>query len=242
MTLDPRELERNPERIEAIESATMRLVTQALYEYREQAQLIFAEEPDLVADIGEDITREALDRIGMSKIDVRLFGKIDYKRARYIFHPEWSVRQALFVDSKAEGAGGRTTATIQTGQTSMHIRQLRGGVAVNELGGLPPVYVRDGIPYITTTIFVKYTYTAVTEGGRTRNRLVEIKIVGLPNGWLQDRYNPDTDETIWLAGRNAPSRGERFRVRVSFPRLKAKTSWRVQTIRLHPTVAYTWEE
>lgn len=63
---------------------------------------VFQAEIDLVADVGEDITREALDRMGMARIDQRLFGKMDYKRACYLFHPDYAVKQALFVDSKAE--------------------------------------------------------------------------------------------------------------------------------------------
>ncbi|MCY4282560.1 MAG: SfiI family type II restriction endonuclease [Gammaproteobacteria bacterium] len=35
---------------------------------------------------------------------------------------------------------------------------------------------------------------------------------------------------MWLAGRNAPTLGEDFRVRVSFSRLKYKAAWRVQTL------------
>ena len=64
-----------------------------------------------------------MDRMGTSVIPVRLFGKIDYKRARYVFHPEHSIRQALFVDSKAEKTEGARTITIQTAQTSMRIKQ-----------------------------------------------------------------------------------------------------------------------
>lgn len=82
----------DPRKVEEIEKASMRLVTQALYEFRSTALEIFRREPDLPQDIAEDITREALDRLGVSRMDVRLFGKIDYKRARYVFHPDYSVR------------------------------------------------------------------------------------------------------------------------------------------------------
>ena len=71
--------------LETIEKATLRLVVQAIYDFRETAEQIFLGELDLVADIGEDITREALDRLGTSTIPVRLFGKIDYKRASMFF-------------------------------------------------------------------------------------------------------------------------------------------------------------
>ena len=50
----------------------------------------------------------------MPTIPVRLFGKIDYKRATYLFQPEYAVRQALFVDSKAEKIDGVRTAITQT--------------------------------------------------------------------------------------------------------------------------------
>ena len=101
------------------------MVTQAIYDFRDEAREFFVYEPDAVADIGEDITREAMDRMGTSVLPVRLFGRIDYKRARYVFHPEYSVRQALFIDSKAEKVAGARTVTIQTSQTSMSIRQMR---------------------------------------------------------------------------------------------------------------------
>ena len=107
MTMRAAELRASPDIIEQVEKATLRMVTQAIYDFREDAIEIFAGESDLVADIGEDITRGALDRQGMPTIPVRLFGKIDYKRATYLFHPDYAVRQALFVDSKAEKLPGR---------------------------------------------------------------------------------------------------------------------------------------
>ncbi|WP_448543347.1 SfiI family type II restriction endonuclease [Roseiflexus sp.] len=44
--------------------------------------------------------------------------------------------------------------------------------------------------------------------------------------------NPN--DTIWLAGRDAPTRNEKFRVRLSFDRLKRKATWRVQVIPMPP--------
>ncbi|HUT55452.1 MAG TPA: SfiI family type II restriction endonuclease [bacterium] len=44
-----------------------------------------------------------------------------------------------------------------------------------------------------------------------------------------------------MAGRNAPSRGEEFRVRLSFARLKRKADWRVQIIPLPPE-DFSWSE
>ena len=203
MTLDPSTLRANPDIIEGIEKATLRLVTQAVYDFRETANEIFLGEPDLVADIGEDITREALDRMGTSVIPVRLFGKIDYKRARYIFHPEYSARQALFVDSKAEKVEGVNTATIQLSQTSLRVRQNRAGQEFDEPGSLPAIIESPGGGLLTTTIFVKYNYRA----GENRNDLVSISLVGLPNGLLQESYNPSAADTFWRAGRNAPQPG-----------------------------------
>jgi hypothetical protein len=227
MFINPSDLEDDLDRLEAIEKASTRLVTQAIYDFRETAAYIFHAEKDLVADIGEDITREALDRIGVSKIDERLFGKIDYKRARYVFHPEYAIRQALLVDSKAEKE--EATATIQTAQTSMRIRHIRSGRTTDIEGKLPTVIRTRSANYLTTTIFVKYSYK-VSE----QNKLVNITIAGLPNGMLQERYNPNAEDTIWRAGRNAPTRGERFRVRLVFDRLKTKMNWRVQVIPMSP--------
>jgi len=237
MLINPNDLASDPDRLEQIEKASVRLVTQALVDFRDTAVEIFRQEEDLVADIGEDITREALDRLGMSKIDQRLFGKIDYKRARYVFHPEYALKQALFIDSKAEKTGGRATATLQTSQLSMTVRQLRARRVVQVDGTLPRVLDLRGELYLTTTIFVKYDYVESAQA----NLLKSISVVALPNGFLQDRYNLNCIDTIWLAGRNAPTLGEQFRVRLSFPRLKAKANWRVQTIPMAPA-SFNWDE
>jgi len=63
MLLDPKQLKDDLDRLEEIEKASLRLVVQAIYDYRETAIEVFREESDWVADIGEDITREALDRM-----------------------------------------------------------------------------------------------------------------------------------------------------------------------------------
>jgi hypothetical protein len=136
MLISPQDLKDNLERLEEIEKASLRLVAQAIVDFRQDAIEIFKQESDLVADIGEDITREALDRLGISKIDQRLFGKMDYKRARYVFHPEYAIKQALFVDSKAEKTSGQGTATLQTSQFSMTVRQVRSGKDVDVTGKL----------------------------------------------------------------------------------------------------------
>ena len=230
MLMNPQELTQNFERLEEIEKVSLRLVTQAVYDYRAIAQEIFREESDLVADIGEDITREALDRLGMSKIDQRLFGKVDYKRACYLFHPDYALKQALFVDSKAEKVAGQATATLQTSQLSMIVRQVRAGQSLEIPGKLPTILILKGESYLTTTLFVKYNY----ESQDSLNVLESITVAAVPNGILQDRYNPSVQNTIWVAGRNAPTLGEEFRVRLSFARLKEKANWRVQKISLIP--------
>ena len=237
MLIDPGELKHNLDRLEEIERASLRLVVQALVDFRQDAVTIFHEESDLVADIGEDITREALDRLGMSKIEQRLFGKMDYKRARYLFHPEYAVKQALFVDSKAEKISGQATATLQTSQFSMKVRQVRAGAEIDVAGKLPPILKVKDESYITTTIFVKYNYAEK----ENVHALKTITVAGVPNGLLQEVYNPGSRDTIWIAGRNAPSRGEDFRVRLSFSRLKGKAGWRVQQIPIHP-LEFCWED
>lgn len=234
MLIDPNTLKEDLERLEAIEKASLRLVVQSIYDFRQTAEEVFRLESDLVADIGEDLTREAIDKLGVSKIDQRLFGKIDYKKARYLFHPDFAVKQALFVDSKAEKVSGRGTATLQTSQLSLTVRQFRANQPTEVQGKLPCIIEGS---FITTTIFVKYNYEEVAG----KNILKDIIVAALPNGFLQDIYNPTAEDTIFIVGRNAPSRGEEFRVRLSFSRLKEKARWRVQNIQLHPA-EFQWDE
>lgn len=241
MTLSADTLGANPDIIEQVEKATLRMVVQAIYDFRQDSIEIFAGESDLVADIGEDITREALDRQGMPTIPVRLFGKIDYKRATYLFHPDYAVRQALFVDSKAEKSEGARTATIQTSQTSMRIRQVRQRQPVDVPGEVDSIAIVRDAEYLTTTIFVKYNYSE-NPNDAAPNRLDSIAVLCLPNGILQDRYNPTADDTIWLAGRNAPTRGEAFRVRINLSALKGKANWRVQTIAADASQLLVWDD
>jgi hypothetical protein len=207
--------------------------------------------------------------MGVSRIDQRLYGKIDYKRARYVFHPDYAVRQALFVDSKAEKVAGQTTATLQTAQTSMRIRHVRAGANVDEAGTLPTVIDTGGAAYLTTTVFVKYNYRVRNIAGNVAdegapeeepvddpavaavlqappapgeaNELVSITVAAVPNGMLQDYYNPTAADTIWRAGRNAPTLGEQFRVRLVFASLKAKRNWRVQRISTAPA-PFVWDD
>ena len=240
MTLNPNSLQDDRQTLENIEKATLRMVTQAIYNFCADAELIFAQEQDEPGDIAEDITREALDSLGFAKIPTRLFGKIDFKRSQYLFHPEYSVKQALFVDSKAEAPEGSRTATIQTSQTSMHIRQLRAGKVVDIPGELPTIYyTKAGDSYLTTTVFVKYHYETLANNSK---KLLNIVLACLPNGMLQNYYNPDENTSFWRAGRDAPTLGEAFRVRIHFDDLKAMANWRVQTINLQPASPFVWDE
>ena len=168
MLIDPRSLGTELEQLEEIEKASLRMVVQAIDDYRASAEEIFRVESDLVADIGEDITREALDKMGMSRIDQRLFGKMDYKQARYLFHPEYAVRQALFVDSKAEKSSGQQTATLQTSQFSITVKQVRSGHSLDIPGTVPAVLSLRDWDFITTTIFAKYNYSELTQDIRSR--------------------------------------------------------------------------
>jgi len=219
---DPMDL--SLDEIEEIEKLTLRWVFQAVYDFGMEAHEIFLKSPDSVKDIAEDITRELLDRLSGFNVQQRVYGTVDYKKARYVILPERTVRQALFIDSKAEKEN--RSATIQMSQTSMWIRQRRSGDEVNEKGFLPEISEYGGRNYLTTTCLIHFMY----EDDNNVHHLKEVTIAAIPNGRLQDKYNPTFDDGIWLAGRNAPSRGEDFRVRVSFSKLKEKSSWRIQTL------------
>ncbi len=228
------------EQIEDIEKLTLRWIFQAALDFGMEAHTIFLNSPDDVKDVAEDITRELLDRLPGYNVPQRIYGTVDYKRARYIVLPSMIVRQALFVDSKAEQEN--RTATIQMSQTSMHIRQMRGGIATDEVGMLPLVSEYNSSQYLTTTAFLHFKYSDKPDG---RHHLQAATIFCLPNGRLQGHYNPIANDTIWLVGRNAPTRGEDFRVRVSFHSLSNKARWRVQTIRYNEISAASegnWSE
>ncbi len=205
----------------------MAMVVQALTDYRQQAVTIFREETDLPQDIAEDITREALELMGVSGLNERLYGKVDYKKAVYIFLPS-AYPVALMLDSKAEKSNGDRTATIQMSQTSMRVRMRRAGRDMDEPGGLEQVISRGDRELYVVTIIAKYVYDETPSGQRLRRLIVSC----IPNGVLQDRYNPSATDGIWLAGRNAPTLGEDFRVRLSYRHLSEKASWRVQEILL----------
>lgn len=215
--------------IEEIEALTLRWIFRAILDFGMEAHEVFLNSPDSVKDIAEDITRELLDRLSGFNTPQRIYGNVDYKRARYVILPEKTVKQALFIDSKAEKQN--TSATIQMSQTSMWVRQRRRGSVINEKGSLPEISKYGNNHYLTTTCLVHFMYDDEVD----IHHLKEVNITVIPNGKLQHIYNPTIDDGIWLAGRNAPTRGENFRVRVSFAKMKQKASWRVQTIRYNET-------
>lgn len=158
-------------------------------------------------------------------LNERLYGKVDVKKAIYVFLPN-AQPVALMLDSKAEKTNGNRTATIQMSQTSMRVRMHRSGQAVDEPGKLTAIIKRGNRNLYVVTIVAKYVYREI----EASYELERIIVACIPNGLLQERYNPNDSDSIWLAGRNAPSRDEDFRVRVSYARLKAKACWRVEEI------------
>lgn len=211
--------------IERIERLTLRWIFQSVVDFGKEAHDIFLNSPDDVKDVAEDVTRELLDRLPGFNVRQRIFGTVDYKRARYVILPEQITKQALFVDSKAEKSND--TATIQMSQTSMWVRQRRSGIEMNEKGFLPEISEYSGEEYLTTTALIHYKYG---EGSDNSHLLDEVTLAIIPNGNLQSLYNSGVDDNIWSAGRNAPTRGEDFRVRLNFRKLKEKATWRVQEI------------
>ena len=211
--------------IERIEQTALSMVAQALTDYAEQAAIIFREETDQPQDIAEDVTREAIEAMGMSGLRDRLYGKVDVKKAIYVFLPE-AHPVALMLDAKAEKANGDRTATIQMSQTSMRVRMRRAGADVDEQGGLEQEIQRDGRAFLVVTIIAKFVY----EEQGSSHALKRIIAACIPNGKLQERYNTDADDAIWLAGRDAPTLGEDFRVRLNFRKLREKADWRVREI------------
>ena len=217
----------SPEQMETLEQTSFSMVTQALTDYASQSVAIFKEEVDQPQDIAEDVTREAIELMGLPQIHMRLYGKVDIKKAVYVFMPE-AIPVALMLDAKAEKPSGSGTATIQMSQTSMHVKMLRQGKVIDEVGKLPSFIQRDGRSLYVVTVFAKYIYDVIDNA----HVLKRIIATCLPNGLLQDRYNPSENDTIWRVGRNAPTLGEDFRVRISFAELRSKASWRVQDIQI----------
>ena len=211
--------------LERLEQSALSLVVQAMRDYWQQAETIFQEESDQPQDIAEDITREAIASMGVSGTQDRLYGKVDVKKAIYVFLPD-AVPVALMLDAKAEKRNGDTTATIQMSQTSMRVRLTRRGADLDEPGKLEQTIERNDRRYIVVTVIAKFVYDESGDGRALR----KIIVCCIPNGMLQDRYNPTASDTIWRVGRDAPSLDEDFRVRIKYANLKRKAAWRVQEI------------
>ena len=212
-------------RVERLERTVLSMVTQALTDYRDQAITIFREETDAPQDVAEDVTREAIEAMGLSEIRLRLYGKVDLKKAIYVFTPDVAP-VALMLDAKAEK--GASTATIQMSQTSMRVRMLRKGHSMDVPGKLEQIIRRGGHKLLVVTIIAKFVYIEDNNGVRELDCII---VACIPNGLLQKKYNPDTDNTIWRAGRDASTLGEDFRVRLSYEELRKKADWRVREIK-----------
>ena len=211
------------DKIEQVEKAAFTLVVKALEEYKVEAAEIFSAEEDLPQDIAEDIVREAIDNLGVSRIKERLYGKVDVKKAIYLFLPE-AIPVALMVDAKAEKNG--TTATIQMSQTSMTVKIKRKEKEIVKSGKLDTEFIRNKHRLHVVTIIVKLEYEELDK----HYKLNTIIVSCIPSGKLQNRYNPNSANGIWRLGRDSPKRGEDFRIRISFPELERKASWRVHRI------------
>lgn len=215
--------------IEEIEKLSLRALHLSACEFGFEAWKIFNQSDDEPKDIAEDITREMMDRLGGYKVYQRIYGNVDYRKSRFIVLPGYAIRQALFIDSKAEKSCAN--ATLQMSQLSMNVRQTRGGDATDIAGFLKPIERYDGVDYLSTILIAHFHYEVLhTNQASQSHDLKRITLAAIPNGLLQHLYNPDETDTIWMAGRNAPSRGEDFRVRLNFNRLAQKASWRVQAL------------
>ncbi len=212
------------DQMEHLERTAFSMVVQAFTDYHQTASTVFQEETDLPQDIAEDVTREAIESMGLSGVGDRLYGKVDYKKAIYVFLPE-ARAVALMLDAKAEKGNG--SATLQMSQISMRVRMRRAGLVVDEPGHLEQEIVRNKRTFYVVTVIAKFLYT--DKATRTLERII---LACIPNGKLQDRYNPTPTDTIWRAGRDAPTRGEDFRVRLVYEALRAKAAWRVCALEL----------
>ena len=190
---EPREL--SISEVESIEKQSLRSLYIAAYDLGFDAFEIFRQSSDDPKDIAEDITREMLDRLSGYQVQQRILGNVDYRKARYIILPEFSVKQALFVDSKAEKE--MRTATLQMSQISLTVHQRRGGKEIREQGKIPAISTHGGQRFITTTLLGHYFY----EEHDNKYLLKQLTLAAIPNGMLQEQYNPNPEDSIWLVGR-----------------------------------------
>ena len=165
----------NPDQIERLEEVTQSMVIQALSDYKDKAVEIFRNETDKAQDLAEDVTREAIDEMRLPRIDIRLYGKVDVKKAIYAFLPD-AIPVALMLDAKTEEHND-TTATIQMGQTSMRVRMIQKKKPIGEAGLLTTTIESEGRALQTVTILAKYVYHGLKPG----YGLDKILVVCLPN-------------------------------------------------------------
>ena len=157
---DPNDFATDLDALEEVERATARLVSEGVHLVLDVAASEFrAIDPTStdVADaanyLGEDLTRSALDGIGTATVPgARIFGAIDYKRAVFQFLPEFSVRQALLVDSKAE-KNAFNNLRVQITQTSLAVRQSLSSDDVDVSGRVPRVYSARRLPLPNDYLF-----------------------------------------------------------------------------------------
>lgn len=214
------------EQVECAEKVSSRYAYHALRDFAQESAYIFANSPDKKADgVAEDATRDALGRMPGYTVAERLFGVTDFKRAGYVILPDFAVRQALLVDSKAELTN--TSARIQISQTSLRIRQMRKGKAVDEPGELPEVMTIRQNPFLVTTLFVHYHYEDRAGGGRV---LKEMTLAALPGKRFQNGYSRSASKKDTIFGGSPHKDGEKFRTRLYFTRLETRCRWRVQRL------------
>lgn len=238
MLTDPGDL--TLDQIEAIEKLTMRWLFQAVSDMGTGPMEVFLRSPDDPDGIAEDVTREILDRLPGFNTSDRIYGDVDYRKSRYLLTPDLAIRQALFVDSKANLSP--TDVRIQMTQLSIRVNQLRQGQPVSVAGTIDPIYKDDeGRNHISTTTFLHYHYEHIASD--SRHHLRSITILCVPNGLLQNRYNPSAQDSFWKVGPDSPTRGEKFRTRVNLKVLASKSGWRVQSFKFdesRSTVSADW--
>lgn len=214
-----------------MERTTFEIVVQALSDFLDEAVGIFRTERDFPQDIAEDVLREAVDSMGLSTFSHRLYGKFDYKKAIYVFTPK-AQRVALMLDAKAEKESD--TATLQMSQTSMFVQFKSRGKLVSGQGLLQQSLSQNGGDIQVVSIVAKFEYENRGDGGYDLKRIV---VACIPNSALQQSYNPSETDHIWAVGRNSPTRGEDFRVRLKFALLRDKQAWRVREL----TIGYEFD-
>ncbi len=101
----------------------------------------------------------------------------------------------------------------------MGVRLYRKGIALDERGKLPVIIYRNGRDYRVVTIIAKFVYKEASQG----HTLLRIIVACIPSKELQSDYNPTANKTVWRVGRDAPTLGEDFRVRLNYVELRKKS-------------------